>query len=219
MPSTEPPPTRQPTARGEQTKAAILEAAIELYADTGFRGTGLHAIGQRAGVTHAAVLYHFGTARALLVAVLDERQRRFEHETAAAWRGTPTEVIRGLPAVARFNTEMPGLAKLFTVLQVENLDEDAEAHEFFVAHRRRLHKTFRNVLRRGIESGEFRADVDVDHKADEIMAFISGAEIFQFLDPSRIDLVALYESYTDGLLRDLVPHARPPASRRPRSNR
>jgi AcrR family transcriptional regulator len=201
------PATRQPTARGEQTKAAILEAALELYADTGFRGTGLHAIGERAGVTHAAVLYHFGSARALLVAVLDERQRRFEQETASVWSGTPTEVIRGLPAVARFNTEMPGLAKLFTVLQVENLDEDAEAHAFFVAHRRRLHKTFRGVLRRGIESGEFRSDIDIDHKADEIMAFISGAEIFQFLDPSRIDLVALYESYAAGLLRDLVPPA------------
>jgi len=199
-PSTE----RQPTPRGEQTKAAILEAALELYADTGFRGTGLHAIGERAGVTHAAVLYHFGSARQLLVAVLEERQRRFEADTKAVWQGTPTDVLRRLPDVARFNTAKPGLAKLFTVLQVENLDEDAEAHAFFVSHRRRVHKSFRNVLRRGIELGEFRADVDVDHKADEIMAFISGAEIFQFLDPSRIDLEALYESYTEGLLRDLA---------------
>jgi AcrR family transcriptional regulator len=193
------------TARGAETKAAILEAALELYADTGFRGTGLHAIGERAGVTHAAVLYHFGSSRNLLLAVLEERNRRFARETAAAWKGTPTEIIANLPATARFNTERPGLAKLFTVLQAENLDSDSEAHAFFLAHRRRARKAFRAVLARGVKTGEFRADVDVEQKADEIMCFISGAEIHQFLDPERIDLVDLYEKFTADLLDALRP--------------
>ena len=53
-------------ARGQARRQAILEAAMELYAKGGFRGTGLTAIGERVGVSHAAVLYHFGTARNLL---------------------------------------------------------------------------------------------------------------------------------------------------------
>jgi AcrR family transcriptional regulator len=73
--------------RGEETRRAILEAAIALYAKGGFRGTGLAAIGQSAGVTHAGVLYHFGSVQKLLQAVIDERDRRFWRETAPTWEG------------------------------------------------------------------------------------------------------------------------------------
>src|SRR4051794_29733888 len=71
------PVTHGRKAQGEQTKQAILDAALELYAETGFRGTGLIAIGERAGVTHATVLYHYGSSHELLMAVLEERERRF----------------------------------------------------------------------------------------------------------------------------------------------
>ena len=49
-------------ARGDETRRRILEAAMALYARRGVKGTGLAAIGQAAGVTHAGVLYHFGSS-------------------------------------------------------------------------------------------------------------------------------------------------------------
>ena len=60
---------------------------MALYARRGVKGTGLAAIGQAAGVTHAGVLYHFGSSRRLLLAVLDERDRHFSARTAADWEG------------------------------------------------------------------------------------------------------------------------------------
>ena len=56
--------------QGDQTTRTIIQAAIDLYAENGFRGTGLMAIGERAGVAHATVLYHFKSSQALLMAVL-----------------------------------------------------------------------------------------------------------------------------------------------------
>lgn len=44
----------------------ILKAAIELYADTGFRGTTTRQIAQRAGVNEVTVFRHFGSKHALL---------------------------------------------------------------------------------------------------------------------------------------------------------
>jgi AcrR family transcriptional regulator len=161
--------TRKSTTRGEQTRQDILDAAMRLFSERGFRGTGLMAIGELAGVTHAAVLYHFGSSEGLLMAVLDERLRRFGLETAGQFDGEPIDVIRALPAIARFNVSHPELTKLFVVLKAENIDEGQPAHDYFVAHVRATRKLYRGILRSGIERGQFRPDLDVDAKAAEIV--------------------------------------------------
>jgi polyhydroxybutyrate depolymerase len=91
-------------ARGSDTRRAILEAAMALYARRGVKGTGLAAIGEAAGVTHAGVLHHFGSSRKLLLAVIDERDRRFWRDTAEHWEGkSGLEALRRLPRLAEWN--------------------------------------------------------------------------------------------------------------------
>jgi AcrR family transcriptional regulator len=203
-PSSSPSRSKSATAKGERTRRAIIDAALELFAETGYHGTGLMAIGERAGVTHAAVLYHFGSSEGLLLAVLDERLARFDAATGDAFTGEPVEVIAALPEIARFNAANPELTKMFVILKAESLDEGQPAHDYFVTHIRRTHRTIRRVLQAGVDGGQFRPDLDVDAKAAEIVAFLGGAEADAFLDPARLDLVALYESYTEALLHDLT---------------
>ena len=191
-------------AQGASTKAAILDAAIDLYAERGFRGTGLMAIGERAGVAHATVLYHFGSSHDLLVAVLAERERRFQEATRDDWIEPGLGSLRHLPDVARFHVAEPKLGKLFAVLQAENLDPDHEANAFFRQRRREIHALLQAQLERAIDLGEIRPDVDCSRKADEILAFTTGAQIQYFLAPDEVDLVALYEGYTSALIADLV---------------
>jgi AcrR family transcriptional regulator len=184
---------------------------MELYAQRGFRGTGLTAIGEKAGVTHAGVLYHYGSSRHLLLAVLDERDKRFGTETADAWSAGPgADPLANLPAVAVWNRENPELAKLYTVLQAENLEEGADAHGYFHARRLRVKALLEFVLQAGVELGEVRDDLDPGEKADEIIAFMEGAQLTSILDDT-VDLVGIYRSYTDALMRDLRPGSPPGA--------
>ncbi len=176
---------------------------MELYADSGFRGTGLTAIGERAGVTHAAVLYHYGTAKNLLLAVLDERDRRQEPHFRKVFDRGGLDALRNLAEIARINERSPGYAKLFTVLEVESFDGDADVREYFVKRSRRLRRYFVRILRAGQEAGEIRKDVDVAVKANEILSFIEGAQLLRFLDPTRSRLVDVYEEYSLALVRDL----------------
>src|SRR5512143_3309717 len=158
---------RPAAARGGDTKRKILEAAMALYARHGVKGTGLAAIGQAAGVTHAGVLYHFGSSRGLLLAVLDERDRRFWRETAADSEGrSGLGALRRMPRLARWNRENWELAKLFTVLEAENLDRDDEAHRYFLERRRRVRGRIERAIEEGQRRGEIRADVDATVKAD-----------------------------------------------------
>ncbi len=196
------PSRRSRTEKGGQTRDAILQAAAELYAETGVRGTGLAAIGERAGVHHATVLYHFRNSRELLLAVLQERNRRFLEFARETWGAGGLQAIEKLPMMARFNLEHRVWAKLFTVLQVENLEEDADMHAYFVERRGQSHERVIGLLRSARERGDPQPDDDVT--ADVILAFAAGAQIQYFLDPTRVDPVALYERFTAMLIRDLT---------------
>ena len=184
-------------------RQAILEAARALYADAGFRGTGLTAIGARAGVTHAAVLYHFGSSAHLLLAVLEERDRQFRERYEEVFVGSPLAALARLPEVARFNVENPGLARLHTVLATESLDPESPAHDWFRRRSRIVHRMYVRIMEAGVAAGEIRADVDAALEASAIIAFQEGAQLQYFLDPERVDLIALYENYSRTLIRDL----------------
>lgn len=199
------PASRVRAKQGEETRATILRAAVELYAEGGFRGTGLMAIGQRAGVHHATVLYHFRTSRDLLLAVLEEHDRQFLELTRERLDEGGLAALTNLPAAGRFNAEHPLWAKLFTVLQVENLAPDASANAFFVKRRRDTHALMVRMLREARTRGQIRPDVDERATADVLLAFMTGARVQFFLDPTRVDLVASYERFTAMLLQDLAP--------------
>ena len=58
--------------RGARTRRAIFEAAAKLFADKGFKATGVRDIAAKAGVNQALVSYHFGGKRALYHEILSE---------------------------------------------------------------------------------------------------------------------------------------------------
>lgn len=60
----------------EDTKERIIEAAEQLFADTGFSGTSLRQLTRKANVNLAAVNYHFGSKDQLIQEIF---RRRLDH--------------------------------------------------------------------------------------------------------------------------------------------
>jgi AcrR family transcriptional regulator len=50
----------------------ILEAAVELFSERGFAGTGVDALGERAGIAGPAVYNHFSSKAELLATLIDQ---------------------------------------------------------------------------------------------------------------------------------------------------
>ena len=75
------------------TRRRIMEAAGEIFADSGYKHTTIRAISDRAGVNVAAINYHFGGKKNLYLAILDYwRERAFEK-----YPFDPNDVLTGTP--------------------------------------------------------------------------------------------------------------------------
>jgi AcrR family transcriptional regulator len=62
---------RRPTARGAETRAQVIEAAVRCICEEGFGAASMNRIAERAGVTWGVMQYHFGDRGGLFSAVLD----------------------------------------------------------------------------------------------------------------------------------------------------
>jgi len=62
-------------ARSADTRARLLEAAVEVFAEEGFRGATIQRICRLAGANIAAAHYHFGDKEGLYAAVFEYAER------------------------------------------------------------------------------------------------------------------------------------------------
>src|SRR5688572_2462864 len=65
--------TPKRTRRGPYTRKQILDASLKLFSERGFARTTVRDIARQAGITDAAIYYHFQSKRDLLEALVDER--------------------------------------------------------------------------------------------------------------------------------------------------
>lgn len=83
-----------PTDRGRRRRAAVLDAAVELFLEHGFHGTSVDDVGAAAGISGPGLYRHFASKDALLMAVLDRLWEELRPAIdAAAGRDDPEQAI------------------------------------------------------------------------------------------------------------------------------
>lgn len=200
-----PPKKGVPNRRGVASREQILDAAVELFARRGYRGTGLLALGERVGMSHVGILRHFGTKENLLRAVMARRDQLLEG-LAREVAGTGITGLTTIPVPS----EPEVLTRLATVLRAENLNPGDPLHDYFNEAGHRIRAVIAAELRAGQDTGEIRGDIDPDLKAIEIVAFGIGIETQWLADPSLIDRQKVHQSFVRALIDDLT---RPDAPR------
>jgi len=66
--------------KGQQTRAAILDAALGLASQMGLEGLSIGALAEVTAMSKSGVFAHFGSREELQIAVIREYHRRFEEE-------------------------------------------------------------------------------------------------------------------------------------------
>jgi len=184
-------------AKGEDRRQHILEVALRMMATGGGRATTLGQVARAAGMSTAGLLHHFQSKEQLLHAVLDARDA--QDEAMADLDGDLAAQLRGVRT--RFQRP-PGMVGLFIVLLCESLDPDAPLHERFLRRYRSGIASITKGIQRGQQAGRYRADVDPEIKAREVLSFLYGMEATWLLDPT-VPVTMVLAEYTRGLVADL----------------
>jgi len=184
-------------AKGEDRRQHVLEVALRMMATGGGRATTLGQVARAAGVSTAGLLHHFSSKEQLLHAVLDARDA--QDEAIADLDGDLESQLRSMRT--RFD-RAPGMVGTFIVLLCESLDPDAPLHERFLRRYRTGLTMIAVGIRRGQQAGRYRAGVDPEIKAREVLAVLYGIEASWLLDPA-MPVAEVYAGYTRGLLEEL----------------
>lgn len=173
--------------RGPLTRKHILDSSLRLFSEKGFTRTSVRDIAQAAGITDAAIYYHFNSKRDLFEALIEERGftqalEGLERADVPATGLGPREAVVGLATGAlEFIYTNKDVMK---VLMIEAMAEDEVAAEEYRALRSRWEGGLARVLRQYAEQGLLRTEA-VDELATQIAVTVIGAFADYMMSPAE----------------------------------
>jgi AcrR family transcriptional regulator len=143
---------------GEERRRVIVEAAVALFSQKGFRGTTTKEIAETAGCSEATIFKHFATKQELYSAILEAKSRIEEtlaKAAQAAARKDDIGVFRAVGLESLIRTEQdPSLMRLLLFSALEGHDL---SHLFFESKVRGLHEFLSSYIRDRIADGAFQS--------------------------------------------------------------
>jgi AcrR family transcriptional regulator len=182
-----------PPRRRGSLDQVLINAAMDLFASYGYRGTSLARIAQAAGVTKGALYWHFTDKEefflAVVAKVLGEWNQSFEVLPPTTNRTEfRAEFLRMFETMAELNERNPWVSRLLLIIALES-------HKIGPRVLRAMRKAnlagfanLQKMVERGKEFGAFRADLDAPWAASQIYASYLGLASLWYLHGPRFDL-------------------------------
>ena len=161
--------------KGQQTKAAIVEAALRLATQVGLEGLSIGALAEVMHMSKSGVFAHFGSREELQISVVREYFRQFEQEVFYPALAAP----RGLARVeALFANWMQRVAQeiqsgcIFISGAVEFDDRPGPVRDALASSVKTWHAALHRAVMQAQELGQLHADADAQQMAFEIHGLI-----------------------------------------------
>jgi AcrR family transcriptional regulator len=183
---------RGPYQKGKIRRREILLAAIEVFSRRGYRSASIREIAESVGLTQAGLLHYFNSKEELFVEVLKVRE-----ELGFAQDDDVFEVLRlGI----LHNAEVEGLVHLFVTVSADAISDDHSGNDYFRVRYDNLVETIRKRISGGQKAGHIKAGIDPLETARMLVSVADGIQIQWLLDPDKIDMVGVYDSFCRQLM-------------------
>ncbi|CAN7489215.1 helix-turn-helix domain containing protein [Phenylobacterium sp. LjRoot225] len=143
------------TVPPENRREQILEEATRLFGERGYYGFGIRELAERCQLSNPGLFHHFASKEALLLTLLEDRDRATRDALAAQLGANAGKGGAGIGlerahamfgASARWNSARPELMRLFTVIQAEALNDAHPAHDYFLARQSAVIKSYAEFI-------------------------------------------------------------------------
>ena len=161
--------------KGQQTRAAILEAALGLASHMGLEGLSIGALAEVTQMSKSGVFAHFGSREELQIAVVTEYHAKFEEEVFF----TAIREPRGLPRlramferwVRRVSLEVDS-GCIYISGAVEFDDRPGPVRDALVGMVKAWHAALHKALLMARDEGHLQVDADVEQIVFELHGLI-----------------------------------------------
>lgn len=163
-------------SKGEETRALILEAAVQHAGVHGFDALTIGLLAERTGLSKSGLFAHFGSKEELQIATLDEAVRRYNEVAFVPALKAP----RGLQRLSlMFDNwlqwmERSGLrACPMIAANTEFDDRPGPMRDAVVEHMQRQHHEMMRCVQMAKDTGELSTDTDPEQFAFELFGIVS----------------------------------------------
>ena len=164
--------------RKVQLREEIIDAAIDVFAESGYHDAGVAEIAKRVGIGHSTFYRHFDNKRAIIDAVITTIIERslaaLAAENAPAAASTLAEYRKQVERIATALTDIADDRRIVRLLLIEAASIDADL-------RRRIDDMFdlavnltASYYQHGREHGYLRIDLDTTSTARAVVGMILG---------------------------------------------
>jgi AcrR family transcriptional regulator len=150
--------------KGEETRAQILDAAVQQASEAGFESLTIGTLAERTGLSKSGLFAHFGSRTELQLATFDEAVRRFSAEVVLPALKAPRGLARldalfarwmGWPERARLRGGCP-----IHAAAGEYDDRPGPMRDVVVERQRQVARELAKAVQLAIDTGELRPDTD-----------------------------------------------------------
>jgi AcrR family transcriptional regulator len=187
---------RRRAPKGEMRRAALLDAATEVFAKDGYGAASMRDVAELAGITTVGLLHHFPNKVSLLRALVDRRDQRIT-ERFGAMQTAPTleSFLAFVKMSMSFSVQSLPECQASMMINVESLSDKHPAWPWYKEKFEMTHAHAQAHLASLIENGQVRPDVDAKSLATEIFAVMDGLQIQWLRDPAQVDVEATFDAY------------------------
>ncbi|MET4783564.1 TetR/AcrR family transcriptional regulator [Glaciihabitans sp. UYNi722] len=193
--------SRGPYAKTVLIRERITAAAMDVFAESGFRAGTMKNIAERAGISQRGLVHHFATKEELLSEVLAARAAESSRMMHA---GTPVEVLESVIEIMVDNARRPRLIELHSALSAEAtaIDHPAHAHhaQLLQAWRLYLTEVFTELESQGALLPGMRPDI----AAATLVAVQDGIQIQWLYDPHLVDMARVVTDYITAVAPGII---------------
>ena len=192
--------------RKDERPHEILKAALEIFTQYGYAATRLDDVAERAGISKGTIYLYFPSKEELFAEVVRHAiLPHFETIEALAEQGGSAEEILRQQLETIYSKLVSTEVRYIPRLIIGEGTRFPELAEFYYREIiSRCHRTLREVIQRGVESGEFRASA-LSWQPQAILSPALSAVIWLTLFDkySPLDLDAYFQTHVDLLMHGL----------------
>jgi AcrR family transcriptional regulator len=211
------------TRKGEQTRAAILAAALALAGREGLEGLTIGLLADKMGMSKSGVFAHFGSREELQLAVLKLYHLQFEQEVVHPSMREPSGLPRLFAIFERWMQLMASEAPfgcLYVSGAAEYDDRPGLLRDALVAMVRTRQESLHRCVEQSLEAGHLRAATDPQQVVFEMYGLILALhhDLRFVRRPGSIDraqaaFYRMIDNYRNPLARSSIKPTLKPASK------